>query len=118
MDTIITENFKCTQVHREFFKSIIGPKFHFSTFIQNFFKQNAGKTYQDAIDAWYEEEERKNDPNYRTAIGRQFEYNQFTRDFFKDPKNKGKTRIDAINAWKYKRSLPGNNKYDPNDVYE
>src|SRR5699024_1599193 len=91
LETIITENHRCSQVVRAFFESVI-PKFHFSTYIQNYFKENVGKTYQDVVDAWYEEEERKKDPSYKRQIGTQFEYNQFIRDFFADPKNKGKKR--------------------------
>lgn len=110
LDTIITENHRCSQVVRAFFKSII-PKFHFSTYIQNYFKENVGKTYQDVVDAWYEEEERKKDPSYKKQIGSQFEYNKFTRDYFADPKNKGKKREDAIKAWNKIKALPGSNKY-------
>src|SRR5699024_8401119 len=74
LDTVITEKHRCSQEVRAFFKSVI-PKFHFSTYIQNYFKENVGKTYQDVVDAWYEEEERKKDPSYKRKIGSQFEYN-------------------------------------------
>ena len=110
LDTVITENHRCSQVVRAFFKSVI-PKFHFSTYIQNYFKENVGKTYRNVVDAWYEEEERKKDPSYKKQIGSQFEYNQFTRDYFADPKNKDKNREDAIEAWNTIKVLPGSNKY-------
>ncbi|MCV9885630.1 SAP domain-containing protein [Metabacillus halosaccharovorans] len=110
LDTVITENHRCSQSVRAFFKTVI-PKFHFSTFIQDYFKNNIGKTYQDVVDAWYEEEERKKAPTYTKKIAPQFEYNQFTRDFFADPKNRGKSRTDAIEAWKKIKKLPGSNKY-------
>ena len=55
LDTVITENHRCSQDVRAFFKSVI-PKFHFSTYIQNYFKNNIGKTYRDVVDAWYVEE--------------------------------------------------------------
>lgn len=110
LDTVITENHRCSQVVRAFFKSVI-PKFHFSTYIQNYFKESVGKTYRDAVDAWYEEEERKKDPSYQKQIGAQFEYNQFTRDYFSDPRNKDKNREDAIEAWNAIKVLPGSNKY-------
>ena len=64
LDTVITENHRCSQNVRAFFKTVI-PKFHFSTYIQNYFKNNVGKTYRDVVDAWYEEEERKKDPSYK-----------------------------------------------------
>lgn len=110
LDTVITENHRCSQEVRAFFKSVI-PKFIFSTHIQNFFKNNVGKTYRDAIDAWFEEEERKKDPSYTKKIAPQFEYNQYIRDFFADPKNKGKNRREAIESWNNIKKLPGSNKY-------
>lgn len=88
-DTVITENHRCSQDVRAFFKTVI-PKFHFSTYIQNYFKNNIGKTYRDVINSWYEEEERKKDPSYKKKIAPQFEYNQFIRDFFQTRKIKGK----------------------------
>lgn len=110
LDTVITENHRCSQTVRAFFKSVI-PKFHFSTYIQNYFKENAGKTYRNVVHAWYEEEERKKNPSYKKQIGSQFEYNQFTRDYFADPKNKGSNREEAIKAWNVLKKLPGSNKY-------
>ena len=74
-----------------------------------------GKTYRDVVCAWYEEEERKKDPTFKKKIAPQFEYNQFTRDFFADPKNQGKSRSEAIDAWNKIKKLPGSNKYDPNN---
>ena len=111
LDTVITEGHRCSQQVRAFFQEVIGPNFHFSTYIQNYFKNNIGNTYQDAVNAWMEEEERKRDPAYSKAIAPQFEYNQFTKDFFADPNNKGKTRQDAIQAWNTIKQLPGSNKY-------
>ncbi|WP_020063220.1 DUF6434 domain-containing protein [Bacillus sp. 123MFChir2] len=113
LDTVITENHRCSQDVRAFFKAVI-PKFHFSTYIQNYFKNNIGKTYRDVVTAWYEEEERKKDPAYRKDIAPQFEYNQFTRAFFADPNNKGKTRKEAIEAWSNIKKLPGSNTYRAN----
>ncbi|MFA9458125.1 DUF6434 domain-containing protein [Halalkalibacter sp. AB-rgal2] len=112
LETVITENHRCSQEVRAFFKTII-PKFHFSTYIQNYFKNNIGKTYRDVVDAWNEEEERKKDPTYKKKIAPQFEYNQFIRDFYTDPKNQQKSRKEAIEAWNTIKSLPGSNKYTP-----
>lgn len=112
LDTVITENHRCSQHVRTFFKTVI-PTFHFSTYIQNYFKNNVGKTYRDAVNAWYEEEERKKDPAYKKKIAPQFEYNQFIRDFFADPNNKGKSRKKAVEAWNKIKRLPGSNKYKP-----
>lgn len=114
LDTVISENHRCSQSVRAFFKSAI-PNFHFSTYIQNYFKDNIGKTYFDVVKAWHEEEERKKDPSYKRQIAPQFEYNQFTRDYFADPKNKDKSREDAIEVWNRIKKLPGSNKYIPNN---
>ncbi|MED4532557.1 DUF6434 domain-containing protein [Metabacillus fastidiosus] len=111
LDTVITKNHRCSQDVRAFFKTAISPSFHFSTYIQNYFKNNVGKTYRDVVTAWHEEEQRKKDPSYKKEIAPQFEYNQFIRDFFADPKNEGKSREDAIEAWNTIKKLPGSNKY-------
>lgn len=112
LETVITENHRCSQAVRAFFKSVI-LNFHFSTYIQNYFKENSGKTYRDVVDAWHEEQQRLKDPAYKTDIAPQFEYNQFIRDFFADPCNKGKSRKDATSAWNTVKKLPGSNKYIP-----
>lgn len=104
------ENHRCSQNVRAFFKTVI-PKFHFSTYIQNYFKNNVGKTYRDVVAAWYEEAERKKDPSYKKNIAPQFEYNQFIRDYFADPVNREKSRQEAIAAWHKIKKLPGSNKY-------
>lgn len=111
LHTVITENHRCSQEVRAFFKTAIHTKFHFSTYIQNYFKNNIGKTYHDVVNAWYEEEERKKDPFYKKQIGAQFEYNQFTRDYFADPANKGKNREEVLKAWNTIKKLPGSNRY-------
>lgn len=112
LETVIEPGFKCTQKHREFFKSVIGPKFHFSVELQNFIKENAGKTYKDVVDHYYKiQEDKKN--GKRTTIGKQFEYNTFIRDYYDDPVNKGKPLKEAISAWKEVRSQRGANVYRP-----
>ncbi|MGQ0422590.1 DUF6434 domain-containing protein, partial [Bacillus sp. HC-Mk] len=75
-----------------------------------------GKTYEDAVAFWHEENKRKKDPAYKTTIGAQFEYNRFTRDFFEDPNNKGKAKADAIAAWNEMKAKPGSNVYVPQKV--
>ncbi|WP_409290586.1 DUF6434 domain-containing protein [Peribacillus sp. SCS-37] len=106
LDTVITADHICSQEAHAFFKSVIGPSFHFSTFIQIYFKSHIGKTYQDAVDAWYEEEERR---KFRVSrkIAPPFKYNQFIRDYFSDPANRGKSRLDGVQAWNMAKSQPG-----------
>jgi len=115
LDTVIMENHRCSQDVRAFFKIAIHSKFHFSTYIQDYFKQNIGRTYRDVCHAWHEEEERKKDSAYKKEIAPQFEYNQFTHDFFADPNNKGKSREEAIRAWNVIKKQPGSNTYTSSD---
>ena len=74
--------------------------------------RSAGKTYKEAIDAYYQilEERKKN----KTKIDKQFEYNTYIRDFFAD--NQGKSLDDAITCWKYKKKLQGHNRYEKSDL--
>ena len=111
-DTLIESNFVCSEKHREFFKEKIGKSFSFNVLFQKWLKTNAGKTYGDAIEAYYRILEEKK--NGRTAIDKQFEYNTYIRDFFDD--NKDKSLEDAIACWKYKKSLAGHNRYERSDL--
>lgn len=111
-DTIIEENFVCTEKHRAFYKQEIGNSFSFNVSFQKWLKTNAGKTYQDSIKAYYQILEDKK--NHKTTIDKQFEYNTYIRDFFSD--NKNKNLEQAIKCWKYKKSIKGHNKYERDDL--
>ena len=50
----------------------------------------------------------------KTKIDKQFEYNTYIRDFFAD--NQGKSLEEAIKCWKYKKQLPGHNRYEKSDL--
>lgn len=112
VDTIIEKNFVCSEKHRAFYKMQIGNSFSFNVAFQKWLKSNAGKTYQNSIDAYYQilEDKKKN----RTTIDKQFEYNTYIRDFFND--NRGKSLEQAIKCWKYKKALKGHNKYEKDDL--
>ncbi len=112
LETTIEPGFKCTQEHRKFFKSVIGPTFHFSVELQNFLKQNPGKTFADVVEKHYQILENKKNGT-RTTISPQFEYNTFLRAFYDDPKNKNLPLQDAITAWKKVRNERGDNAYQP-----
>lgn len=112
-DTEIENNFVCSETHRAFFKEQIGSSFSFNVAFQKWLKSNAGKTYRDAIDAYYQILEEKKNSKVK-KIDRQFEYNTYIRDFFAD--NKGKNLDDAIQCWKYKKQLQGHNKYEKSDL--
>lgn len=111
-DAVIESGFVCSEKHRAFFKGKIGKSFSFNVLFQRWLKENSGKTYKDAIEAYYQILEEKK--NNRTKIDKQFEYNTYIRDFFDD--NKGKSLEQAITCWKYKKSLPGHNRYEKSDL--
>ena len=110
LDSILGENFKCSEDKREFFEKEIGKGFKFKVKFQKWLKANPNKTYQDAINAYHELQ----NSNEKTVIDKQFQYNQYIRDFFKD--NDDKTLNDAIKCWKYKKSIKGHNKYEKSDL--
>lgn len=110
--TLIEENIVCSEKHRAFFKEKIGKSFSFNVQFQKWLKSNAGKTYADAIAAYYQIMEQKKAA--KTTIDKQFEYNTYIRDFFAD--NQGKSLDDAIRCWKYKKSLAGHNRYERSDL--
>lgn len=107
VNTVITKDYTNNEKNREFFKSIIGAQFHFTVRFMNFCKNNAGKTFQDAIDEWYVEQKEKQEGKYKTVIGPQFEYNRFIRDFYRKPENKGKKLKEAIAAWEESKRARG-----------
>lgn len=111
-DTLIEANFVCSEKHRAFFKEHIGKGFSFQVAFQKWLKANAGKSYQDAICAYYQILEEKK--HSKTKIDKQFEYNTYIRDFFAD--NKGKPLEEAIRCWKYKKQKPGHNRYEQSDI--
>lgn len=111
-NTLIEANIVCSEKHRAFFKERIGKTFSFNVAFQKWLKNNAGKTYADAIRAYYAilEEKKKS----KTVIDKQFEYNTYIRDFFAD--NNGMSLENAIKCWKYKKSLKGHNRYEKSDL--
>lgn len=110
--SLIEENFVSSEIKRAFFKEKIGNTFSFNVPFQKWLKANAGKTYAQAIKAYYTILEEKK--TAEKVIDKQFEYNTYIRDFFKD--NKDKSLNDAIICWKYKKSLSGHNRYESSDL--
>ena len=108
----IESNFVCSEKHRAFFKEHIGNQFSFNVTFQKWLKANAGKTYEQAIEAYAQilEEKKKS----KTTIDKQFEYNTYIRDFFED--NRGKSLDDAIKCWKYTKAMAGHNRYERSDL--
>ncbi|MDR1954504.1 MAG: hypothetical protein LBP82_00945, partial [Candidatus Methanoplasma sp.] len=74
-------------------------------------REDPGRTYGDAVEQFRAIAERKKVS--KSTIGRQFEYNTYVRDLFED--NKGLRLEDAIKCWRYKKSIPGHNRYERSD---
>ncbi len=110
LDSRLGENFRCSEDKRKFFENEIGQGFKFKVKFQKWLKSNPDKTYRDAIDAYYEIQNSKE----KTKIDKQFQYNQYIRDFFGS--NDDKSLDDAIKCWKYKKSLKGHNRYEESDL--
>lgn len=112
LDTRIETNIKCSETHRAFFKSQLAKIFSFNVIFQRWLKANSGKTYGEACDAYLviKEEKKKR----KTVIDKQFKYNTYIRGFFET--NKGLALSEAIKCWKYKKELPGHNKYEHSDL--
>jgi hypothetical protein len=108
----IERGFVCSEKHRTFFKERIGQSFSFNVTFQKWLKENAGKTYSQAIGAYHQilKEKKKS----KTTIDKQFEYNTYIRDFFED--NRGSQLEAAIKCWKYKKALQGHNRYEKADL--
>mgnify|MGYP002522486234 FL=1 len=112
LESIIEENFVCSEKHRAFYESQIGKNFKFCVPFQKWLKTNAGKTYKDSIDEYHKIT--KNKSKQPKNIDKQFEYNTYIRDFFKD--NKDKSFQQAVCCWNYKKNKKGTHKYDKSDL--
>ena len=108
-ESLIEENIIFSEVHRAFFKRELGNSFTFKVAFQKWLKANTGKTYREAIAIYPEIVAKK-----PQKIDAQFEYNTYIRDFFAD--NQGRSLQEAIVCWKYKKSLPGSNNYQSEDL--
>ena len=111
-DCFIENNFICSEKHRAFFEQAIGRGFSFNVLFQKWLKSNYGKTYGEAINAYYQI--LTNKKKGTTKIDRQFEYNTYFRDFFAD--NTGKSLDEAMRCWKHKKSQQGHNRYEKADL--
>lgn len=111
-NTVIEPNIVCSEKHRAFFSEKIRKSISFNVSFQKWLKATAGKTYGEAVRAYYRILEEKK--QRKTEIGRQFEYNTYIRDFFVD--NPRKSLHDAIVCWNYKKGLPGHHRYEQSDL--
>jgi len=108
--TIITSKFKRTSKVRAFFVSQIGTRFHFTIRMNNFFRENIGATFNEAIEDWLEEERQRKNPDFKSEIVPQCKYNQYIRDYMAN--NKESRLKEAIDSWNIERNKPGIQKYE------
>ena len=52
LDDIIAPNVVCSQVLRPFFEKYLGSSFHYKVEFQSWLRENAGKTYREAVEAY------------------------------------------------------------------
>ena len=114
LEKMIDKNYSNNEIHRAFFKKTIGEHFKFNVQFMNWLEENKGKkTYKEAIKIYnkilLDKKNRK-----KTIIGKQFEYNQYTRDFFEN--NPKLSRKDCIKCWHYKKNNIGSHKYESDDL--
>ncbi len=98
LQTVIGHDWRCSQSLRAFFEHEIGVSFFYSGALRDFIHNGAGKTLQDAVQVWLEDQR---DPAPR-EIALQFEYNRFTRAFHAD--HPGSSRDEVVTAWMAHRS--------------
>jgi len=114
LEKIIDKNYSNNEIHRAFFKKVIGKHFKFNIQFMNWLEKNKGKkTYEDAVRTYNKIlSDRKN--GKKTEIGKQFEYNQYTRDFFEN--NPKLSKEACIKCWNYKKNQIENHKYEDSDL--
>jgi len=114
LEKIIDENYSNNEIHRAFFIKTIGEQFKFNVIFMNWMAKYKGKkAYKDAVEEYNKILlDKKN--GKKVKIGKQFEYNQYTRDFFME--NTELSREDCIKCWNYKKKQMGNHKYDKEDL--
>ncbi len=105
-------NYKNDAKTKLFFVDAIGSHFHFNAYLRQFSKIpniNCNLTYGDLVDGWLKSKAEKKSLTQKPLIEKQFQFNQFQRDFY--AAEKGKTRKHMIDAWKMVRSVPGSATY-------
>lgn len=111
IDTLV-KHYNNDAATRQFFISQLGESFHFNAYLRQFTNINnitSDLTYGDLVTGWLAEESKRNNPQYKTKIDKQFEYNQFVRDFFTN--EKGKSQPDVVKAWKIVKTFSGEKTY-------
>ena len=104
-------NYRSDDQTRSFFKTHIGPHFHFTYHLNQFRLAHEGLTYGDLIDEWLAEYERRKTPGYQAPIARHGEYNRYIRDFFADRRNRTASFQEAVASWNAIKHERGDRHY-------
>lgn len=102
------KNYNNDAATRSFFEKHLDG-FRFNEYLRGFAKGISGQkiTYGDLVEGWKKAEKKRSEG--KQEIGKQFEYNQFTRDFF--AANSGGSRKEMMEAWRTIRNCEGPNTY-------
>ena len=106
-------NYKNDAATKGFFVAQLGDKFRFNEYLRQFAKianMDGSLTYGDLVTGWLQSEANKKQVSQKSPIGKQFQFNQFQRDFY--AAEKGKTRQQFLDAWKLVRSIAGPATYE------
>ncbi len=106
-------NFKCDAKTREFFIRETGQHFKFNDYLRQFTKTpdlDGSLTYGHLVAGWNACENEMKKATQKPPISKQFQFNQFQRDFYSA--NKNAKREQMLEAWKLVRSIAGPATYD------
>jgi Domain of unknown function (DUF6434)/SAP domain-containing new25 len=113
-DTVITLDYTNGPATRAFFLEQCGEGFRLTIPFMAWMRANAGRTLGEAAAEWKRQTLERNDPAFRTMIPASNQYNQYLRDLFCDCPTA--SMAEARLAWKYRRSQPGDHRYEPGDL--
>jgi hypothetical protein len=105
-------NYKNDAKTKSFFVDAIGSNFHFNAYLRQFSKlpnMNCSLNYGDLVEGWLKFELDKQSLKQKPPLEKQFQFNQFQRDFY--AAEKGKNQQQMIDAWKIVRTVPGSATY-------
>ena len=106
-------NYKSDDKTREFFRSQIGPDFHFTYYLNQHRLAHRNLTYGDLADEWVAERDRRRSGDYQPPTAEHGKYNRYIRDFFADEENKGRSLRDAAASWNAIKNGRGDHRYRP-----
>lgn len=98
--TVIPQGQRCSQLVRVWFNEQVGGSFRFDAPMRAFFADTNGtQTLQEALDHYHSARGQE-----QTNISEQFEYNRFTRDWYRNHPSSSRGELSA--AWRDYRSRP------------